>query len=75
MKTKSTIPTEEVYKPNYYTNDTSDVIDFCFNFNLDFCTGNVVKYIVRAGKKDNNSRKQDLLKARTYLDRLINNEQ
>ena len=38
-------------------------------WNLDFCLGNVVKYIARAGKKENEI--EDLLKAKWYLDRKI----
>lgn len=36
---------------------------------LSFCLGNVVKYIARAGKK--NERIEDLKKARWYLDHEI----
>lgn len=54
-------------KPDYY-NDTGitpfDVID---SWGLDFYLGNVVKYIKRAGRKENNSRLQDLKKAYQYL--------
>jgi hypothetical protein len=38
---------------------------------LGFCLGNAVKYISRAGKKG--STKEDLLKARWYIDREIAN--
>lgn len=38
-------------------------------WDLDFCLGNTVKYISRAGKKDNIV--QDLKKAKWYLDRKI----
>lgn len=37
----------------------------------DFCLGNTIKYIARAGKKD--ATVQDLKKARWYLDREISN--
>ncbi len=40
-------------------------------WNLDFCLGNVVKYISRAGKKEGNSLIQDLEKAKWYLQRRI----
>lgn len=39
---------------------------------LDFLTGNVVKYVCRAGRKDD--RMTDLLKAKQYLDWLIEKE-
>ena len=35
--------------------------------NLNFNLGNVVKYVVRAGKKDDNTVVQDINKAMTYL--------
>jgi hypothetical protein len=38
------------------------------DWNLDFCLGNVVKYIARAGRKDGESREKDLLKAKQYLE-------
>lgn len=38
-----------------------------FNFNL----GNVLKYIWRAGKKDQNTEIEDLEKARYYIEREI----
>ena len=57
-------------KPFYYqTAEKIDVIDFCKLYNLNFNRGNVVKYISRAGKKDNEL--QDLRKAMEYLNREI----
>lgn len=41
--------------------------DMEFNFNL----GNVVKYVSRAGKKEGNSKIQDLEKAKDYLEHEI----
>lgn len=38
---------------------------------LDFCLGNAVKYICRAGKKATESELSDLRKARWYIDRAI----
>ena len=61
-------------KPDYY-NDTDitpfNVIDA---WGLDFYLGNVIKYIKRAGKKDNNSRLQDLKKAQECLSAEIQRE-
>jgi len=37
-----------------------------------FCLGNVLKYLSRCGKKEGNSREQDLKKALWYLSREIN---
>ncbi len=38
---------------------------------LDFCAGNVVKYVARSGNKTGESTLDDLLKAEYYLKRLI----
>ena len=46
-----------------------DVIDVINDFNLNFSRGNILKYICRAGKK--NDELQDLLKAKDYLEREI----
>ena len=43
-------------------------IDFIMANELDFCQGNIVKYVCRYMQKDG---LKDLLKARTYLDYLI----
>lgn len=59
---------------HYKSTKNIDVIDFCLAYNLDFCSGNVVKYVVRAGKKQNNTKLEDLNKALDYLNRLIQEE-
>lgn len=48
-----------------------DVIDFISDYGLNFNTGNVVKYLSRAGKKPGNAELQDLRKALDYLTREI----
>lgn len=58
-----------VNKPPHYTDGGMEVIDFIEAKRLDYHLGNVVKYITRAGKKDDEL--QDLQKARWYLDRAI----
>ena len=40
---------------------------------LDFCSGNVVKYVARAGNKTGESSEDDLKKAMWYLMRRIEN--
>jgi hypothetical protein len=42
-------------------------------WDLDFCLGNVVKYISRAGKKGEWKYREDLEKAAWYLNRAIEN--
>jgi hypothetical protein len=44
-----------------------DVIDFISDYTLNFNRGNVVKYVVRAGKKEDEIK--DLQKAIDYLNR------
>jgi len=56
-------------KPKHYKTDSLDVIDICKVLDLNFNRGNVLKYISRAGKKDNEL--EDLEKAKDYLNREI----
>jgi len=56
--------------PTHYNTDTIDVIDICKLYDLNFNRGNVLKYVCRAGKKDNEV--DDLRKAIQYLVREIN---
>lgn len=69
------ITTEDPIKPDYY-NDTKitpfDVID---DWELNFYLGNAIKYIKRAGKKEGNSRLQDLKKIREYIEHEIHDEE
>jgi len=54
----------------YDSSKNYDVIDIAKDYQLNFNRGNVLKYIIRAGKKDNEI--QDLEKALDYLKREIN---
>ena len=54
---------------HYEATGEYDVIDFCQDYKLNFNRGNVVKYISRAGKKDDEL--QDLYKAKDYIEREI----
>lgn len=59
---------EAVNHPDHYQSKSGiEVIDVIEAFNLSFSLGNVIKYILRAGKKD--ERIQELLKAKWYLER------
>jgi len=62
-----------VNHPNHYggADNTYEAIKVIEAWGLGFCLGNTVKYISRAGKKDDIV--QDLKKARWYLDREITN--
>lgn len=65
-------PPSAVNHPTHYGGDsTYETIKVIEAWNLNFNLGNAVKYISRAGKKDDIV--QDLEKARFYLDREINN--
>lgn len=62
---------EQVDHPDHYQSQSIEVIDIIDSFSLDFYKGNVVKYVLRSGKKDKEI--QDLKKAHWYLTRLISN--
>ena len=57
-------------KPDHYkTNTDYDVIDFCNDYKLNFNRGSAVKYVARAGKKDDEIK--DLKKAIDFIQREI----
>lgn len=61
-----------VNHPDHYGGDTTyETINVIEAWNLDFCLGNAVKYISRAGKKDKSKTIEDLQKAIWYLNRKI----
>lgn len=64
---------DNVNHPAHYggADNVYEAIKVIEAWNLDFCLGNVVKYISRAGKKEGNSLIQDLEKAKWYLERRI----
>ena len=62
---------DAVNHPSHYTDGKIEVIDFIEDKNLDFCLGNAVKYISRAGKKDPEKEIEDLKKAVWYINRRI----
>ena len=63
---------EAVNNPKHYGGDTTyEAIKVIEAWELNFHLGNVVKYISRAGKKDLTKTKEDLLKAKLYLERYI----
>jgi len=62
-------PKEAVDHPDHYQGQGIEVIEIIDSFELDFYRGNIVKYILRADKKDNEV--EDLKKAKWYLEKLI----
>lgn len=63
---------DEVNRPKHYCDGKIEVIDFIEDKQLNFCRGNAVKYIARAGKKNKSTEIQDLEKAVWYLQHEIN---
>jgi hypothetical protein len=63
---------ENITHPEHYGGKENpyEAIKVIEAWDLDFCLGNVVKYISRAGKKNNTI--EDLKKAQWYLNRKIN---
>ena len=62
------------FTPNYYQSKSGrDVIDWCEDFGLmnDAYVFNVLKYVIRAGKKPDNTKLKDLKKALSYIVRYI----
>lgn len=61
---------DPVNHPKHYTQHPSGVECIQITEHFNFCLGNALKYIWRAGEKG--SRIEDLKKARWYIDREIN---
>ena len=61
--------TDNVNHPKHYTQQPHECIEFTEH--LDFCLGNVFKYVFRYGQKNG---VEDLKKARWYLSRVIEQE-
>ena len=66
-----TNPSDNVNHPKHYTTGKIEVIDFIEDKGLNFHRGNAVKYIARAGIKDQAKEIEDLQKAVWYLNREI----
>lgn len=66
--------TDPVNHPLHYggKDNPYEAIKVIEAWELGFCLGNAIKYISRAGKKNNTL--EDLRKARWYLDREISNQ-
>ncbi len=57
--------------PSHYNQGTIQPWDYIVDQNLGYLEGNIIKYITRAGKKDSESRFDDLLKAQAYIHKLV----
>ena len=64
---------EMVNHPSHYggAENVYEVIKIIESLKLDFHTGNALKYIVRAGKKNPEKELEDLQKAVWYIERKI----
>lgn len=61
-----------VNHPSHYAEGRKhEPIDVIMDWKLDFCLGNTIKYISRAGRKNKDTLIEDLEKARWYLDEEI----
>lgn len=67
------IKDDQVNHPKHYggAENTYEAIKVIEAWDLDFCLGNTIKYISRAGKKETDKTIQDLEKAEWYLKRKI----
>jgi hypothetical protein len=60
--------------PDHYQQGSIETWDYIVDQQLGYLEGNIVKYISRAGKKDNESRLDDLLKAQAYIHKAVTTE-
>lgn len=60
---------DKTINPDYYgsAGNPLEAIKIIQHYKLDFCLGNAVKYIIRAGKKNPEKYSEDLLKAQWYI--------
>lgn len=63
---------EDVVNPPHYRRFAIEPVDFIMKNDLGYAEGNVVKYVCRWQHKNG---VEDLIKARSYLDKLIAHEQ
>lgn len=59
------------YNPKHYKRGSIQVWDFIVDQQLDFLAGNIIKYICRAGYKDQETEIDDWFKIRAYVNRKI----
>lgn len=69
--TKNSSKTVTKYDPSHYKRGTIQVWDFIVDQQLDFLAGNIIKYICRAGHKNQETELDDWLKVKAYVERKI----
>ena len=62
---------DKVNHPKHYTSHPSGIECIDIVEHHDFCIGNAIKYLWRAGLKDGNADVEDLKKAIWYIERKI----
>lgn len=62
----------EVIVPSYYNKASMSVCDIIDEYDLNFYKGNIIKYVLRSGKKSKDTEIQDLQKAIQYCNIEIN---
>ena len=74
--TRDAVNNDTVVHPTYYNagEPAFEAWNYIKAHDLDFDLGNVIKYVTRAGKKDNASKLKDLKKAKQYLQHAIDHE-
>lgn len=55
-----------VISPSYYNKENMSVSDIVDEYELNFNKGNIIKYVLRSGKKQADTEIQDLQKAMRY---------
>ena len=60
---------DSVVHPDHYQGNGYEVLDIIEDFELNFNLGNVLKYVLRAGRKNSELKEEDLEKALFYLKR------
>lgn len=58
----------KILHPSHYCFGKYEPVKVIQDWGLSFCLGNVIKYLARAGRKEGNSKLQDLLKAKQYIE-------
>lgn len=67
----TTISHDPVNHPSHYTSDPSGVECITITQHRNFCVGNAIKYLWRAGLKDGAKTIEDLKKANFYINQEI----
>jgi len=72
---QATDEVKDAINPAHYQQNGIQTIDAIEAWGLNFCLGNAVKYLSRAGKKEEGKLVQDLRKAIWYIEREISNQE